>query len=329
MTAAQARPAIGVEEMRDRLTGGAWDDAVERCAIPAADLDGLLGCREQVLDDPARLADTATYTAALRRDRGDLHPSGQENWATRFDPHDPQAAAIDRYFFVFALLAAVPDALEYHRSVGVDDARSRATFADFGLHLRVFRRTFDRGGLHVQSWFRLHFTGLLYDLGRLQFNRGTFDVDPDDARAARAPIEAGAFCLHAHIPAAGPLRPAEVAASFATAIPFFAEHFPDEPYPVATCGSWLLDPQLADYLPADSNIVRFGRLFTLVGVGRDGDEDMQNFVCRKPGSPIDALPQRSALERAAVEHWRRGRHWAVCTGWVALSDAAGRADPRP
>ena len=53
-------------------------------------------------------------------------------------------------------------------------------------------------------------------------------------------------------------------ASFAWAPRFFARHFPEDDYRVATCGSWLLDEQLAEYLPETSNIVQFQRRFRLV-----------------------------------------------------------------
>jgi hypothetical protein len=38
---------------------------------------------------------------------------------------------------------------------------------------------------------------------------------------------------------------------------FFGHHFPDEPVSHFVCHSWLLDPQLVEYLPERSNIVRF------------------------------------------------------------------------
>ncbi|TMG50253.1 MAG: hypothetical protein E6H89_11275 [Chloroflexi bacterium] len=84
------------------------------------------------------------------------------------------------------------------------------------------------------------------------------------------------------------------------------------------CTSWLLDPQLAEYLAPDSNIVRFGRRFTLVGDGYDGDADVLRFVFHRIAPRIDDLPQRTTLERAIVAHLRAGSHWRNRTGWVEL-----------
>jgi hypothetical protein len=310
-----------LDDLRVRLADPQLHAALDRCAVLPVDRAELTGCRDAFVADAARMNDLAALVAALRDRLGSFdRPDG--DWAARFDPHDADASPLDRYFFVFVFLAAVDDVLGYHRSLGIPDEASSAILADLGRHLRVFRATFGHGGLHVQGWFRLHFTGLIYDFGRLQCNRGRFDVDEQAAASAAragAPVKPGDFCLHVHIPESGPLLPAEVTASFVRARAFFARYFPQEPYQAAMCSSWLLDDQLALYLPADSNIVRFGRVFCLLDGGRDGDGDVRNFVFRMPDATVDELPQRTTLERAVVTHLRAGKHWRVRSGWTRLS----------
>lgn len=320
---------IDLDTVRARLSAEALEAAFVRCGILPVDQDELRTARAAFVADDLRLQAAADVVSDLRAAMGLLDPSWTANWDTRFDPRDPDAAAVDRYFFVFALLATVDDTVAYHRSLEIPDEQSSAILADLGRHLRVFRRTFDIGGLHVQWWFRGHFAGLLYDFGRLQFNRGRFDVDPDEARAADSPIEAGDFCLHCHIPEAGPLIPAEVAKSFARAQEFFARFYPDEPYTTAMCGSWLLDDQLADYLPADSNMVRFLRLWHLIGKPGPGDGAVLDFVFRMPGAAVGDLPTRTTLERAVVEHLSAGKHWQTRDGWVSLAAGAASAGDGP
>jgi hypothetical protein len=95
---------------------------------------------------------------------------------------------------------------------------------------------------------------------------------------------------------------------------------PDGPPRIATCTSWILDEQLAEYLPTDSNILSFQRRFTIVPGARDNDEAVLHFVfgSERP-KELNALPQRTTLERAVVEHLRRGRHWRMRTGWLQLA----------
>jgi hypothetical protein len=160
-----------------------------------------------------------------------------------------------------------------------------------------------------------HFRGGIFLLGRLQFNFTTVVFDPPPgARFAKDEP-----CLGVHIPALGPLTPEACDASFEQARAFFPAHFPERKDKVATCGSWLLDPQLAEYLPEDSNIIRFQRRFTpALRWSLPGDDDVIRFVFGYVPDSIEDLPQTTTMERAAVAHIASGRHWEVRNGWVEL-----------
>ena len=124
--------------------------------------------------------------------------------------------------------------------------------------------------------------------------------------------------LGIHIPETGSLSPEACDDSIQRARAFFARHFSEEEYRLATCGSWLLDPQLADYLPETSNIIRFQRRFQIMPVSWDGDRDMFRYVFGRPTIQLDGLPQETALQRAIVQHLRSGRHWVGRSGWFRL-----------
>lgn len=199
-----------------------------------------------------------------------------------------------RHLYVYAYLALVEVVRGYHRDHGVPDAVSWATLADLGRNLAVDRRMRGEGWPVMQSWLTLHVRGAVYELGRLQHHRGD-----------------GVIGLH--IPDAGPLTPEAVSASLDEARVFFARHFPDEHYTAFSCGSWLLDPQLREYLPEDSNIIRFQRRFELEPYeepeGLDADVEVLRFVFRTLTTPLDELPRRTVLQRAIVDHLSSGRHW--------------------
>jgi hypothetical protein len=217
-----------------------------------------------------------------------------------------------RHLYAYVFLAAVEDARAYHRERAIPDEVSWATLADFGRQLRRDRRLFG-GGLRAHPWLTLHFRGALYELGRLQFNRMRLRHP-----LAGAAVGAGDNALGVHIYEGAPLAPDACDASFGAARSFFARHFPETPTRIAVCTSWLLDEQLAEYLPAGSNIIRFGRRFQLVG-GYDGDLDVLQFVFGRLSMPdLAVLPQRTTLERAIVAHWRAGKHWRSRTGWLEL-----------
>jgi hypothetical protein len=205
---------------------------------------------------------------------------------------------VDGYFYVHVFLAALPAVRAQHAALGIPDHISRATLADLGNKMAIFRRTHGVGGLDRQSWLSRHFRGTLYRLGRLQFDM----LGPD---------------LDVHIPEDGPLDPAGCDESFGAARPFFARYFGNT-YRSAICRSWLLDDQLAEYLPETSNIIRFQRRFRATGQVEDGDHDILEFVFRRHPDDLGELPQRTGLQRAIVAHLQAGRHWRITSGVTEL-----------
>jgi hypothetical protein len=261
----------------------------------------------------------------------------------------PHVGATGRCFWVFVFLCAVPAIREWHRKHGVPDNIGWDTLADLGRNMGLYRRRTGCVGLDVAWWIALHFRGALFALGRLQFNPyrigsgragPLFWYDGETTHAPGAGFRAGvpgpslspevrptatransglpAELLGVHIPQAGPLSPSACDASFRAAARFFAERFPDRASGVATCTSWLMDDQLLEYLPAESNIVQFQRRFELVPGARDADDSIFRFVFGRVPTRLSDVVPRTTLERAILEHVARGRHWRMRTGWLRL-----------
>jgi hypothetical protein len=200
-----------------------------------------------------------------------------------------------RHLYVYAYLALADVVTGYHRDHGIPGAVSRATLGDLGRNLAIDRRMHREGWPVMQSWLTLHVRGGVYELGRLHHQRG-------------------GTAISLHVPESGPLTPQAVTASLDEARAFFPRHFPGEHYTAFSCGSWLLDPQLLEYLPGDSNIASFQRRFELEEPyeepeGLDCDVEVLRFVFRTLTTPLDQLPRRTVLQRAIVGHLKAGRHW--------------------
>jgi hypothetical protein len=266
------------------------DEAVAllaRLGVPADDLALVLADRP---------SDQRSHDVVLSRARILIENMGTWHelpaWPARAD-----------FLYVWAFLAALPAVREYHATRGVPDDVSWASLADLGRAIEETRWRTGKPGFGHVWWLMLHFRGGLYRLGRLQFS-----------------LERDA--LGVHIPRdGGRLTPEACDSSFARAAEFFPERFPTAGTDVMRCTSWLLDPQLADYLGDDSNIVRFGRRFALTDELRPGDDNIIHFVFGAPKQPIAALPQTTALKRAIVRHLSAGKHWHVRRGYLPLDDA--------
>lgn len=282
-------------------------------AVPHEDIGPLVRMRRRVLDDPELRQVLETSVEELVRDMG------RPGTRVEVPELDWPAGPMRRCFPVYVLLAALPYTRAYHRERGIPAEVSRRTLADLGRHIAVHRRRYGCAGVQSPGWLYHHFRGELYQLGRLQFERGR-----PGTRAGRALAEAGldpeAPSLDLHIPDFhGPLTPAACDRSMALAREFFARHFPEERHAAVLCHSWLLDPQLREYLPADSNIVRFQERFRPAWEdGEEADTEPVQFVFGDPDLPVEGLPRRTAVERAVGDHLRAGGHWYIGHGWFPL-----------
>jgi hypothetical protein len=234
-----------------------------------------------------------------------------------------------RFFPVHLILATLPEIRECHRHFGIPDDISTETLAHVGQAMSEYRAQHKEPGIQLTRWNWMRYCGWLYQVGRLTAipyrlrshpEAGPlFWYDEQEASRRGPGFHKGDTAVSVHIPPTEPLKPDAVDESIRRMSTAFDRVFPGEPPRVATCTSWLLDDQLAEYLPPDSNILAFQRRFELAPGARDDDNSFLLFVFG-PDRPknIDALPQRTTLERAAVQHLKQGRHWRMRTGWLAI-----------
>ena len=217
-----------------------------------------------------------------------------------------------RYFYVYVFLATIPAVRDFHAKRGIPEAIAWETLTQLGEMVAIHRRKFGGGGMNMQWWLALHLRGLMYRLGRFQY---TLAAESD-----------GTPYLDLTVPeVGGSLTPEICDDSMRRARPFFDQYFPEHGAKVAAGRSWMLDPALAEYLDAESNILQFARQWTLIESEHDpndpammGDAAALEFVFRYNGQPLDELPQRTALEKAVVAHLKAGRHWHVRTACIQL-----------
>jgi hypothetical protein len=288
---AGGRPSDGLQmseaDLRDRLT---------RLDVPPHTHDEIVETWHTVRTIPEALWLIERLYHQLTLRHGRPYPPGWPAPVVRDDP-------VSRYFHVFVFIASVPDVLSRHAERNIDPEITWETLRDLGLQVAHHQARFGLAGFDGAFWLWQHFRGEIFRLGRLQFNHMDLDGEP---------------VLDTHIPALGPLTPQECDGSFDTARRFFPTHFPEVAYERAHCHSWLLDPQLAQYLPPSSNIVKFQERFTLdeeTGPGKN--IDVIRFAFGRDVD-IDDIPQTTSVEKAIVEHIRSGQNWHFRRGWLDL-----------
>jgi hypothetical protein len=282
-------------------------------AVPHEDVNELVAGRRRVAGDPGALRLVRECVEELFREpEATGHPPDLD------DLFASAPAELVGTFAVYVFLAALPTTLARHRERGIPAEVSRRTLADLGRQMATHRRRHGSAGLQSRNWLVRHFRGELYQLGRLQFERARHGQRTSAVIAAAGlDVAPGTPCLNLHIPDFhGPLTPSACDRSVALAREFFARHFPEERPAAALCHSWLLDPQLRRYLPADSNIVRFQDRFRVAREDTEpADTEPVQFVFGDPDLPVADLPRRTSVERAVGDHLRAGGHWYIGHGW--------------
>lgn len=287
----------GPFDLTARLAAAADDRALEVLGFQEDDRADAQQAIAAALKDGDRLTEIEAMAQTLRAGIGIIgstpsldHPAATSGW---------RGVGV---LPLLALLAVADDVRAFHRSRGISVPESDRSLADLGQQVWVHRRTYGEFGVDTYQWMTLPYTGNLYWLGRLQFNLLQ---------------RADGWELSTHIPESGPLTPESVDDSFERAAAFFAQHFPDYPTSRFYCGSWLLDPQLAEVLKPESNMVRFQKRWTLEGGPSPADEDAIYFVFRKRGMPDrSTLPRETTLQRAILDKLDAGGHWNSWDGTV-------------
>lgn len=295
-----------------------WREWLQYVEIPEEDLEEVIATTPNPETDPDR------YELIQRGAALIVNAMGEINIDFRFAPLADFNHPDYRYFYVQLLTACLPFVREYHRSIGIPEEISQATLADLGRNVRVHRKREGVGGLGVMWWLMLHFRGVIYQLGRLQFEL-QYAGDEVAASMRQHGVDAtkSTNVLSIHIPDfMGPMDHDACTDSFRQAIDFFPGHFPAWPVQYGVCHSWLLDPQLREILKPESNIIRFQERFTLADGEHNSSDTVMQFVFGRHVRDIDTIHPNTSLERGVINHLRDGKDWLSRAGWLNLADSA-------
>jgi GNAT domain-containint protein/N-acyltransferase family protein len=251
-----------------------------------------------------------------------LEPARRALAAGLANAHDnarPPSRAESKLFPAHLILATLGDIRACHRQFGIPDDISWKTLSHLGRAMRAYRTAHGIAGVEFTHWDWLRYFGWLYEVGRLEVTPyllctwpkaagPLFWYEGEEAQGMSPGLRRGDPAISLHIPPTGELAPADCDAALQRLQTAFANRYPGMAPRIATCTSWLLDEQLAEYLPRDSNILSFQRRFRLVPGAQESDTSIVRALAGKG----------TTLERAAIEHIREGRHWHLRTGWLVL-----------
>ena len=113
--------------------------------------------------------------------------------------------------------------------------------------------------------------------------------------------------LNVHIPSHVALTKENVDASYARAWAVLPKCYPAYGAGVFTCFSWLLDPQLKQFLKPTSNLVAFQNKYHRFAM-KSGGTDVYSFLFKKPVEKNEDLCEDTSLQRAVKAHYLSGKY---------------------
>lgn len=170
-------------------------------------------------------------------------------------------------------LYSLPAVYDNYVKKGISEKIFFDTMSDIKIWCENDFERYGEKGLDNIYWISKHLSMKIFRLGRLQFEFSRFLILPHAKlkSVAKCPYRLGEKCITLHIPQGEKLDNELCLSSLADANVFFARYYPEYKYRCYTVVTWLLNPQFEQVLGKESNIVKFGKMFDLLGYVPDSD----------------------------------------------------------
>ena len=192
------------------------------------------------------------------------------------------------------------------------------SMTDLRAKLVECRAVYGINGSFVASWFHGFFEMTRFALGRLQFEITELSREEPYTCRGRSVREDDKL-IGMHIPSLGPLTVDLMLDAFKRAynFPLFSEvRVPGTDWMPFCCGSYLLYPPHYDFLPPQSNILKFMDCFDIIDYSdsEEFNDKWRIFANYKDAEPAD-LPRDTSLRRAFADRLlaggKTGHGWGI------------------
>lgn len=190
---------------------------------------------------------------------------------------------------------------EYDR-LGISEEIYIDTMGAFSRFVREHKESYGCYGFNRGSWTPRQVSCRLFRIGQMEYE---------------LTAKEGRKLVSLHIPTDVDLRPEILRPSMRAGLKEFYRLFPEyEALPVY-CHTWLLSTQLRDFLPEDSNILKFQEMFDLEADGTPGN-DVLLWVFKNPKLPREELPENTSLQRKLKQFFLNGGQFLDGVGYLRL-----------
>lgn len=190
---------------------------------------------------------------------------------------------------------------QYDR-LGIPERIYLDTMAAFSRFVREHKDSFGCYGFDRGSWTPRQVSCKLFRIGQLEYELTLLD---------------GESAISLHIPTDVDLRPQILMPSIREGLKELYRYFPEYAGKPVYCHSWLLSPQLKDFLPEGSNILQFQKLFDIQPDGIPGN-DVLLWVFKNYKLPKEEYPEHTSLQRKLKRFFLEGGQFLEGHGLLRL-----------
>ena len=201
---------------------------------------------------------------------------------------------------IFFIHAANP-LLERYKAAGIDEKIFWDSIQDLKWKLEECHRVYGIWGTFVGFWFPDFYHLKRFALGRLQFEKAKFKCEEYTGKGIH--LKKGDAVYNVHIPSSGKLDMDLVVQSMKKAYEFYHE----SGNMAIVCYSWLLDKDLREAFPENSNIKKFGDCFDIIMKSEnDTFEDAWRVFSKNYDGDTSVLPKKTALQKNVAKWLEKG-----------------------
>ena len=208
--------------------------------------------------------------------------------------------------FVFLLLCT-PIVFERYKEKGISEELFWDTMADMKYKLIECIKCEEVPGTFVAGWYNGFFKLERFCYGRFQFEEVTYDFNFEFVTKSGRKLTAGQKTIGFHIPSSGiPLTDEVRLDAYKKAYQQYKHLFPDG-IMYFWCGSWLLYPRHKEFLPENSNILKFIGDFEIVSSEpRDKFNDAWRIFAKSGYKAPKHWADDTSMRRAFKQHVLNG-----------------------
>ena len=190
---------------------------------------------------------------------------------------------------------------EYDR-LGISEEIYVDTMGAFSRFVREHMESYGCYGFDRGSWTPRQVSAKLFRIGQMEYEMTQLEGEP---------------IISLHIPTDVDLRPDVLRPSMRKGLAEFYRLFPEFVGRKVYCHSWLMSPQLREFLPEGSNILKFQEMFDMEPGGTPGNGVLL-WVFKNPKLPLEEMPENTSLQRKLKRFLLDGGQFLEGRGFLRL-----------